>query len=483
MNPDVIFTHRAATKFNENSTEAHTHLGNALIAKGDAADLWEAEWAFQTSLFLDAGYEAAQAGLIKLGEYNPALPIVPQTAVTSLDLKRYPRDFKNIPLGTDYGQDGDVAWNQEQESDRVDYLAESICATLTRATEVKKNPTFTAALIAGDMVIIDAIMRCKLQDKISIVFVDTYHLFPETPLFMKEVEEHYGFKAKWYHAAGFDSQADFFEKKGLDFWSSGTIEEYDLLCKVEPLKRSLAESNNDLWINGRRRDMGALRAGLPIWEGNKLNPLAFWTFEDCWNYMKKFKVPYHPLHDVGYSSLGDMQSTRKVHWDNWMTYGMERSGRFQGLKNADGSKKTECGIHTEIKGKEGEMTDAEKEAETKKEKKARHVASVEATQQNPDIQIEIYTNPKCKYCNQVKLLCAQNGLKYQDYTMGLDADWGMMQRRAIDCCKDEISKVGKPEKLLVIVPQIFINGEWFGTYRKKEDIERLEVALKALKKN
>lgn len=44
----------------------------------------------------------------------------------------------------------------------------------------------------------------------------------------------------------------------------------------------------------------------------QFNPLAFWSFEDCWTYLRKHNVPYHPLHDVGFSSLGDMQSTRKV---------------------------------------------------------------------------------------------------------------------------------------------------------------------------
>lgn len=93
---------------------------------------------------------------------------------------------------------------------------------------------------------------------------------------------------------------------------------------------------------------GAERAALPVWEGKKLNPLAFWSFEDCFSYLRKHNVPYHPLHDVGFSSLGDMHSTKKVEDKVWFTYGGERSGRFQNLINKDGSAKTECGIHTEI---------------------------------------------------------------------------------------------------------------------------------------
>jgi phosphoadenosine phosphosulfate reductase len=122
--------------------------------------------------------------------------------------------------------------------------------------------------------------------------------------------------------------------------------------KVEPMNRALKEQDSDCWINGRRRDHGAERAALPVWEGKKLNPLAFWSFEDCWTYLRAHNVPYHPLHDVGFSSLGDMHSTKKVDHKIWFTYGGERSGRFQNLVNKDGSAKTECGIHTEIKAED-----------------------------------------------------------------------------------------------------------------------------------
>lgn len=269
-------------------------------------------------------------------------------SLDSLDPKIYPRDFANIPKGTDYGKAEDQGLNVGEEDFRIDYLEKALGKTMKKVSEVKEHPTFTTALIAGDMVILDQIVKQGLIDKIQVVFVDTFHLFPETPLFMKEVEKHYGFKAKWYHAKDAETEEEFHEKFG-DGWWAKDIDAYDLKCKVEPLKRSLSENNNDMWINGRRRDMGALRANLPVWEGNKLNPLSFWSFEDCWTYLRKHKVPYHPLHDHGYSSLGDTQSTKVVPYEKWLTYGGERSGRFQNLKNKDGSSKTECGIHTEIK--------------------------------------------------------------------------------------------------------------------------------------
>jgi len=262
--------------------------------------------------------------------------------------KMFPRDFANIPKGTDYGSGKDETMNVECENRRLDYLEAELQTCLKEVVKTKERPMFTTALITGDCVILDAIHKAGILDKIPIIFVDTYTLFPETMKFLREVENHYGFKAKVYAAAGCTDQNDYYDKYGRDYWMKD-IDEYDKLCKVEPMNRALSEANSDGWINGRRRDHGAERAALPVWENKKVNPLAMWTFEDCWAYCRRHKVPYHPLHDVGFSSLGDMHSTVKVDPAVWFTYGGERSGRFQNLVNKDGSSKTECGIHTEIK--------------------------------------------------------------------------------------------------------------------------------------
>jgi 3'-phosphoadenosine 5'-phosphosulfate sulfotransferase (PAPS reductase)/FAD synthetase len=86
--------------------------------------------------------------------------------------------------------------HQEDEANRIAYLENALQATVKKVIETKKRPIFTTALIAGDSVILDAIAKAGLLDKIDVIFIDTFFLFPESVAFIKELEDHYGFKAK-----------------------------------------------------------------------------------------------------------------------------------------------------------------------------------------------------------------------------------------------------------------------------------------------
>lgn len=92
------------------------------------------------------------------------------------------------------------------------------------------------------------------------------------------------------------------------------------------------------------------------------NPLAYWTLEDTFDYIAMNKILHHPLHAKGYPSIGDAKDTIPIPEDGsvifkdfkftgdkaeWLGYALERKGRFVGLKNKDGSTKTECGIHVD----------------------------------------------------------------------------------------------------------------------------------------
>mmetsp|Transcript_5257 Transcript_5257/g.10021 ORF Transcript_5257/g.10021 Transcript_5257/m.10021 type:complete len:436 (-) Transcript_5257:266-1573(-) len=261
-------------------------------------------------------------------------------------------------------------FNAEGKEMRLKHLEEQAMYALKISCENYGNAVFPNALIAGDVVITHLLHRLGyLKDgKCTVMCVDTFHLFPETMEFLREIEEYYGFKAEVFCAEGVPvgDKAAFDAKYGADLWKED-IEQYDKVCKVEPFQRGLKTLKTDCMINGRTRWQGFERAWIDLFENApiggglaKCNPLAYWTLEDTFNYIAKYEVPHHPLHAKGYPSIGDAKDTIPIPEDGstrfvnfkfegdptpWLDYASERKGRFVGLANKDGSTKTECGIH------------------------------------------------------------------------------------------------------------------------------------------
>lgn len=171
--------------------------------------------------------------------------------------------------------------------------------------------------------------------------LDTGLLFPETLELQKRLEDFFGWKIESVRSdLTLDQQA---EAQGPSLWNRDP----DLCCtirKVLPLQSKLRDL--DCWITGLRRNQADTRAEIGIVElytvdgqagGElvKINPMANWTREAIWDYIRAHKIPYNPLHDQGYKSIGCMTCTRKT--GNGES---ERAGRW------DGFKKVECGIHT-----------------------------------------------------------------------------------------------------------------------------------------
>jgi len=257
---------------------------------------------------------------------------------------------------------------QASKDERLAHLEKQAMDAIKLSVESNKRVVFPNAMIAGDCVITDLCARLGYleNDKVKIMVVDTFHLFPETMEFLKDIEKHYKFKAEVFQAAGCANKAEYDKKYGANLWKED-VEQYDKVCKVEPFQRGLKTLNTDCMMNGRRRDHGDERAYIDLFENApvnggmaKVNPLAYWTFEDCFDYIAKYKIPIHPLHAKGYPSIGDAKDTVPVPQDGsvrfvnykfegkkseWLDYNAERKGRFVGLANKDGSTKTECGIH------------------------------------------------------------------------------------------------------------------------------------------
>ena len=164
-----------------------------------------------------------------------------------------------------------------------------------------------------------------LEPKARVFAIDTHYLFPETYELWREVEQRYGTKIEVFEGAPVE--------EGL--WDTSP-DLYLAIAKVEPLTRALLDL--DCWISGIRRDQSPTRANAPKlgWDAAhelwKANPLADWSDDDCWSYIRERGLPYNPLHDRGYASIGDTHSTLP---------GQGREGRWAGTD------KTECGLHVE----------------------------------------------------------------------------------------------------------------------------------------
>ena len=167
-------------------------------------------------------------------------------------------------------------------------------------------------------------MLFALEPSARVFAVDTHHLFPETYAYWREVEQRYGTTVEVF--AGPPVEDKLWETKP---------DLYLAIAKVAPLVTALGTL--DAWITGIRRDQSPTRVDAPKlgWDEHhevwKANPLADWSDDDCWAYIRERGLPYNPLHDRGYDSIGDTHSTQP---------GKGRSGRWMGTD------KTECGIHT-----------------------------------------------------------------------------------------------------------------------------------------
>lgn len=204
---------------------------------------------------------------------------------------------------------------------------------LAWAVEQFSNITLACSFGAEDVVLVD--MLQKVSPKSDIFYLDTDFHYNETYETRDRMKQHYGMEfVQVKPKLTPEEQA---MQHGDELWKSNP----NACCnirKVEPLVRILGQY--DAWITGIRRDQAPTRANAKKVEYDnkfglmKFNPLASWTSEDVWNYIRSNQVPYNPLHDQNYPSIGCHYCTRQV-----MPGEDPRAGRWSG------NDKTECGLH------------------------------------------------------------------------------------------------------------------------------------------
>ncbi|MBI3285230.1 MAG: phosphoadenylyl-sulfate reductase [Burkholderiales bacterium] len=223
-------------------------------------------------------------------------------------------------------------------SDYASRLA-ATAATLERIASEFTPAVFASSLAAEDMVLTDLILRKQLP--IRIFSLETGRLHAETLGMLDKIKQTYGAEVALYKPDA-AAVADYVSNHGLNaFYDSVEMrKECCRIRKVEPLKRALA--GNKAWVTGQRRAQAATRTALAVQEDDaahgmqKFNPLADWSEQDVWHYIRNNNVPYNPLHDKGYPSIGCEPCTRAIQPGEDV-----RAGRWW-WENPESK---ECGLH------------------------------------------------------------------------------------------------------------------------------------------
>jgi len=176
----------------------------------------------------------------------------------------------------------------------------------------------------------------QVKPDMPVILTDTGYLFPETYQFIDQLTDQLSLNLYVYRS---EMSTSWQEARFGQLWEQGVdgIKQYNRLNKVEPMRRALDELKVGCWFSGLRREQSDTRATLPVLAIQngvfKFLPLIDWTNKDIHQYLTLHELPYHPLWEQGYLSVGDTHTTRK--WEPGMK---EEETRFFGLKR-------ECGLH------------------------------------------------------------------------------------------------------------------------------------------
>jgi phosphoadenosine phosphosulfate reductase len=188
------------------------------------------------------------------------------------------------------------------------------------------------------LVLID--IAARVQIDFRVFTLDTDFLFPETHAVIERIEKRYGIQVERLKSAL--TPADQERLHGPALWTRDP----DSCCnmrKVEPLRKKLAQLR--AWVTSIRRDQTAVRARARKieWDSKfhlvKVNPIADWNSARVWRYIRFYDVPFNPLHDLNYPSVGCTHCTRAIQPGE-----DSRAGRWSGLE------KSECGLHVQSSG-------------------------------------------------------------------------------------------------------------------------------------
>jgi len=174
------------------------------------------------------------------------------------------------------------------------------------------------------------------QPDIPVVLIDTGYLFPETYRFVDELIERLDLNLHVYQSPMSPARQ---EARYGERWKMGpaALQAYNQQVKVEPMLRALDELNVGTWFAGLRRSQSASREDTAFLERReqrwKVHPIADWGNREVYRYLTEYKLPYHPLWEHGFESIGDYHTSKSIH-----EVSDKEQMRFFGQKR-------ECGLH------------------------------------------------------------------------------------------------------------------------------------------
>jgi len=230
-----------------------------------------------------------------------------------------------------------------EKIEELNHKAQSLEPADILAEAIELVPNIAISFSGAEDVALIA-MAIRIRKDIPVFTLDTGRLHPQTYRFIEKVRTHYQLQLEVLQPDAATLEA-FVKHKGLfSFYQDG----HEACCnirKIEPLRRKLA--GLDGWITGQRRDQSPTRTSMPTFEVDttfsapdkpllKVNPLANWSSQQAWQYIRLFDVPYNELHDQGYVSIGCEPCTKPIGPSQH-----EREGRWWWEESTI----KECGLH------------------------------------------------------------------------------------------------------------------------------------------
>ena len=217
-----------------------------------------------------------------------------------------------------------------------DWLGSVDAATRVRWSLANLPGPFALSSSFGAQAAVSLHLVAQADPGIPVILVDTGYLFPETYQFIERLQKQLNLNIQRFSSP---QPVPEFEAQYGKLWEQGRagLDQYLELRKVEPMRRALQTLGTKTWFAGLRRSQAESRAKLnplEVRDGRfKVHPIFDWSDRDVYLYLKAHGLPYHPLWDQGYISIGDWHSTKSL-----SEVDSAEELRFAGLKR-------ECGIH------------------------------------------------------------------------------------------------------------------------------------------